>query len=766
MKNSATWQVPQSNQSSRPLISGFTQSTRKAKDHLTRWVVHVGGLGIIGALMLIFGYLIYEVMPLFYGADMEVVQAFEVSEPPVDDRKEGQVHAVFDELTQLHVQLHQSGHLTVAERASGWQSIASDWPSVAGVSHVAVDPGNQRSVLLYQDGQVQWRQFEFAEVFDDHNNRSVEFRTQMPVGEEWMPFTESGLSLSHMSFRANDEALLVAATPKEVFETPQIRVKQWIKEQAFLSDEVFLEADGERQYSIRSAPVKKVFIGPDLRWLYVVYQDAEMQVFDLNDQQKAIPYRVLTLSDVELTSVEFLLGSFSLLVGDAKGQVTQWMPVRDDQNQHEFTAIRSFQLSDQPIVTLLPESRRKGFFAVDALGYGAYVNSTAENIMLETQLAPGRVDQMALSPRGDYLWVQQANQVNLFAVDNPHPDVSLKSLWGKVWYEGYQEPEYLWQSSASNNDFEPKFSLMPLSFGTLKAAFYAMLLAMPLAICGAIFTAYFMAPALRTKVKPMIEMMEALPTVILGFLAGLWLAPLVEQKLPGIVVMLLVLPIFFLLVAYVYSCLPKSVREYWVRPGWEPVWLVPVVVFGVWLSMAVSDPIQAAFFGGDVRMWLTQDLGIDFDQRNALVVGFVMGFAVIPTIFSIAEDAIFAVPKHLSYGSLALGATSWQTLVRVVLPTASPGIFSAVMIGFGRAIGETMIVLMATGNTPIMDMNIFEGFRTLSANIAVEMPEAEVESSHYRILFLAALVLLAFTFVLNTTAELIRQNLRRKYGSL
>lgn len=105
-------------------------------------------------------------------------------------------------------------------------------------------------------------------------------------------------------------------------------------------------------------------------------------------------------------------------------------------------------------------------------------------------------------------------------------------------------------------------------------------------------------------------------------------------------------------------------------------------------------------------------------------------------------------------------------MVRVVLLTASPGIFSAVMIGLGRAVGETMIVLMATGNTPIMDFNIFEGFRALSANIAVEMPESEVGSSHYRVLFLAALVLFMATFVLNTAAEVVRQRLRKKYSTL
>jgi phosphate transport system permease protein len=143
-----------------------------------------------------------------------------------------------------------------------------------------------------------------------------------------------------------------------------------------------------------------------------------------------------------------------------------------------------------------------------------------------------------------------------------------------------------------------------------------------------------------------------------------------------------------------------------------------------------------------------------------------MGLAVIPSIFSITEDAVFSVPKHLTTGSLALGATRWQTMTRVVILTASPGIFSAVMIGLGRAVGETMIVLMATGNTPVMDFSIFQGLRTLSANIAVEMPESEVNSTHYRILFLSGLVLFLFTFFFNTLAEVVRQRLRRKYSSL
>ena len=270
---------------------------------------------------------------------------------------------------------------------------------------------------------------------------------------------------------------------------------------------------------------------------------------------------------------------------------------------------------------------------------------------------------------------------------------------------------------------------------------------------------------MRTTVKPAIEIMAALPTVVLGFLAGLWLAPLVENNLAGVLLSLVLLPACVMLAAYAWHLLPEDLRGR-VPDGWEAALLMPVVALSIWLIFQLGHPIEARFFGGDMPNWLSNELGVKYEQRNSLVVGIAMGFAVTPTIFSIAEDAIFSVPKSLTSGSLALGATPWQTMMGVVLLTASPGIFSAVMIGLGRAVGETMIVLMATGNTAVMDFSLFSGFRTLSANIGVEMPEAGVGETHYRLLFLAALVLFAFTFVVNTAAELMRQRLREKYQTV
>ena len=171
--------------------------------------------------------------------------------------------------------------------------------------------------------------------------------------------------------------------------------------------------------------------------------------------------------------------------------------------------------------------------------------------------------------------------MKIFTVHNEHPEVTWTALWNEVWYEGYAEPDYIWQSTSGTDDFEAKFSLVPISFGTLKAALYAMLFAVPIALTAAIYTAYFMTPGLRKKVKPTIELMEALPTVILGFLAGLWLAPIIEIYLPAIFLMVIFLPLSTLIAAFAWYKLPRDIKLK-IPETWAPVILIPVILISVY----------------------------------------------------------------------------------------------------------------------------------------------------------------------------------------
>jgi phosphate transport system permease protein len=293
---------------------------------------------------------------------------------------------------------------------------------------------------------------------------------------------------------------------------------------------------------------------------------------------------------------------------------------------------------------------------------------------------------------------------------------------------------------------------------------YAMLFAGPLALFGAAYSAYFAKPAFREAIKPVVEIMAAVPSVVLGFLAALWLAPIIDRSVLALLTTLVTVPATFVVFMLVWQLLR---RWMWVRRlenGYEFLILLPVLLAGVALALWLAGPMDAWLFGGNFKQWLYETLKTPYDQRNCVIIAFGLGFAVMPIIFSITEDALSSVPGNLAAASMAMGASRWQTLWRVVLPSASPGIFAAMMIGLGRAVGETMIVLMATGNTPILDWSPLDGMRTLSANIAVEGPEAPLGGTLYRVLFLCAVLLFALTFLLNTAAELVRQHLRKRFG--
>ncbi len=325
----------------------------------------------------------------------------------------------------------------------------------------------------------------------------------------------------------------------------------------------------------------------------------------------------------------------------------------------------------------------------------------ANTAPLQTVLSPEAMDQLSPAQLQAYLeltpqqfatldresihallQVKQEAQDEIPAHVRSDPDarvntVEWKYLLGPHQWSGYDKPEYIWQPVGQIQ----KYNIIPLLVGTLKITLIGLLFAVPLAVGAAIYVSQLARPRVREIVKPAIELLSGIPSVVVGFFALIILASVLQK-----------------------------------------------------------------IFGYPVRL-------------NAFVAGCALGFAVIPVIFSIAEDALSSVPQAYTQAALALGASRWQTAWQIVLPAGLPGVFAAAVLGFGRAIGETMIVLMVC-SASVMSWSIFDSARSITTTIAAEMAEAVTGGPHYRILFMLGALLFAATFVSNLIGGVVIQRFK------
>jgi phosphate transport system permease protein len=567
-----------------------------------------------------------------------------------------------------------------------------------------------------------------------------------------------------------------------------------------------------------------------------------------------------TPEGARVTAATMLLGGQTLLIGDERGMLRAWHVAgfeaggEDAEDNRRLVMSHAFQATDGPVIDIAPSLRDRSVVVLGAGGDLRVRHITSEKVVAAFQTEVPEATIARMQPKNDGLMVLgMSGDYMVRPLDPGYPEFSFKALFGRVHYEGQSEPSFVYQSSSGDDSSETKLSVVPLIFGSLKATVFAMFFAVPMGVLSAIYTSEFLSHRVRRVVKPGVEIMASLPSVVLGFVAAIVVAPFVRAWLPSVLIGLATVPVAVIAAAHLWQMVPLRIRERmrsgqhlamvlaacgigvslavamgpwferllfaapgggaanvdmrrWLAgeygqgwPGWFVVLLGPVAVVTAMLQSmlfgrrtdALLSRRSAAWGAGFVLArflvmlggiaaislggaWILQTLGFDprdsifgpFSPRNTLVVAIIMGFAVIPIIYTISEDSLRAVPDSLRAASLGAGATPWQTAMRIVLPVAGSGIFSACMIGFGRAAGETMIVLMATGNTPEMSWNIFGGFRTLSANIAVELPEAPKGGTHYRVLFLCGLVLFIMTFVINTLAEIVRQVVRARTAGL
>lgn len=327
----------------------------------------------------------------------------------------------------------------------------------------------------------------------------------------------------------------------------------------------------------------------------------------------------------------------------------------------------------------------------------------------------------------------------------PATRAGFRDLWLAQSRPGQPRPSQLWQAHASTPEASTHLNLWPLLFGSLKAACLALLVAAPLAIGAAMHASQYRSAQLKHRLKAGVEMCEAVPTVILGLLALLWLAPWLERNLG-----LAVGALSGWLLAFLWPAAP-AVGE--VSDGRRAFGVLRRSVLGLGLGAGLGGWLEAQLPGAQLSLALGDWWGLQYQTFNGLVVALVLGLAIAPMLYSLADEALQAAPPDWQEAALALGASRRDTLFGLLLPAAAPGLLAALLIALGRALGETLIVLMISGNTPLTTLDPLQGLRSISATLVLEAPQAVPQTLHYEALLLAALILTLGSVGLNMLAQ-------------
>jgi phosphate transport system permease protein len=757
-------------------------------DRISRGLICGVGILIIVTVALILVFVGKEAVPLFTAPKAEALPPREISGIPSDAKL---LTWSVDEFHRYSYSLADNGHLYFISNRDGGVGYEHPIPDLQQNRPVAawVSPTGERLFIAAADGRFKYLQ---VQIMLSHDDQGKAVFTPDIQESPLLSFPTEALSgPSQTAENANSLTEANAARPNQKTGSNKLPVPPIVARLACQFNPVtemlavsLISTDG-RVFAGTFNPMPKLLeireveldpdgkitgmtIDSDARFLLVATDRNRLYRYDLEASYER-PAETIQPSvyGSHVSSLDLLLGSYTYILGFEDGRVEAWFGVREnpDDNALQLKKIREFERMASAVRGIRPSGVDRSFWTFDHTGnLTMHFNPSARELL--TFHLDSNIQYVAPNAQLNGISVlTNGRELRQWKLDVPHPDINWKVLFGKVWYEGYGEPEHIWQSSSGSDNFEAKYSLVPLTVGTLKGAFYGLSVAIPMGVLAALYTSQLMRGRIRSIVKPAIEIMAALPSVVIGFLAGLWIAPFMEKHLVAFGLFFPITIALVMLAAWIYFQIPHATRSN-IPQEVELGLMFLTVVTGMLITHALAQPVETTFFNGNIQQWIYDTFGQQVEQRNSLVIGFAMGFAVIPIIFSISEDAMSNVPRHYVSGSLALGATRWQSAVRVVVPTASPGIFSAIMLGFGRAVGETMIVLMATGNTPILSFSPFNGMRTLSANIAVEIPEAPHGGSLYRVLFLGAVLLFLITFLVNTAAEIVRMRLREKYRAL
>jgi phosphate transport system permease protein len=743
-------------------------------DRFMNQFIKVGGLSIIAAVFAIFVFIFLQILPLFGGASVVEERTLPLGEIDI-------VEMGSDEWTELPFFVTVDGRVRLLDTVEpggphnrGWIDLPTGFPEGLTFSNIRYNELSGTVLFGTDDGRFSAARIRYRASFPERGGREVVAELEptplIPIGREGFPITDLAYGDSGTSKLAGAIQRIGGSAELHAVTLGQRRTLLGLGPLAV-----------EERYDLTeylSGDPHQILVGQDADSILVSTVEGEVN-YIFKEQSGFYLRQVFApfadLDDQRIAGLDFILGDVSIVCTHVSGamRVFSLFP-HPETGRRVWGKTKEFAPMPGALNYFSPGMRNKAFLA----GSGNLASlryMTTEKVRWEAEL-PFATKRGILAPRYNrMMFLDTENNLHFYGLSDPHAQAGWKTYFGKIHYEGRSEPAYVWQSTGGTDDFERKLSMVPLIIGTMKGTVYAMLFALPIALLAALYTSQFLKPEIKRFVKPTMEIMASLPSVVLGFLAALWLAPIISNRIPSVLLAVVGVILGAVCMGWFWGMLPRTVRGV-MKEGYEFLVVVPVMFLFAYIGWRIGPITESLFFVvtdpetgsrvADFRLWFPTVTGLGFEQRNAAVVGFVMGFAVIPIIFTIAEDAMANVPTAFRSGSLALGASRWQTAIGVVLPTAAAGIFSAVMIGLGRAVGETMIVVMATGNTPVTNFNIFTGMRTLSANIAVELPEAPYLGTLYRTLFLGAMILFLLTFMINTVAEILRQRLREKFRAV
>ena len=548
--------------------------------------IRLGGLFVILSIAGIFAFLVAEVLPVLRPARIT----------PAEQTQVGGAAAqalLLDEYRTHDAALGSDGMLRVLRLADG--HVVLEQPLGEALVAVTADPDHASFAGLANDGVVHAIAVDFAASFDG-SQRVV--RPELGEKRELALFEApaAGSLGGPLAARMSGDVATAAAPLR----TGGIALAQQRSERNAFTGEVAESI--ERRTLATSETVTALALDAKQENLYAGTASGAVLRFDLRAGDVAAA-ETAQAGTAPVTSLALLIGGRTLVVGLADGSLSTWFAVPQSDAAPRLTRVRDYPAYPGAVLQVAPSQRDRSFLVSSADGTLGLQHSTSGRTLWRGASPLGATTALSFAPKGDAAAIAAEGRLASLEVASPHPELSLGTLFGKVWYEGASEPEWVWQSSSGDDAFEPKLSLVPLLVGTLKGTFYALLLAVPLGVLGAMYTSQFMHPRLQRWVKPGVELMAALPSVVLGFLAGLWLAPRVERLFPAFVAMGVAVPLAALAGGWLWSRMP---RRFVARlpDGTEVLWIGVAIALVMWVCVAFTGSIEAALFGGSFPSWL------------------------------------------------------------------------------------------------------------------------------------------------------------------